>query len=174
MNLCAPFCGACSSRAPAHGAEQASATELSTSDASSTAPALPDAPLQDLDGKATPLASFLHGRAALVSFWATWCDACYAEMDALNRLSAQANARSGAVVVGVAVGEDRLKVADFARSRGLMYPLLVDSDFALSDGLGERRVPSTLVVDRSGHIAYRGGALDAAALEAFRNVVQKD
>jgi peroxiredoxin len=159
LNLCASLGVACSSRAPAHGPESA-------------APFLPDAPLQDLDGKATPLPSFLHGRAALVSFWATWCDACYAEMDALNRLSAQANAQGEAVVVGVAVGEDRVTVAKFARARGLVYPLLIDADFALSDSLGERRVPSTLVVDRNGRVAYRGGALDAASLTAFRKAVE--
>jgi peroxiredoxin len=153
-------CAACSAPAPAGGAKSA-------------APApLPDATLQSLDGTPTPLASFLHGRAALVSFWATWCDACYAEMDSLNRLSAKAGSLSDAVVLGVAIGEDHEKVRAFAEARGLTYPLLVDPDFALADSLGERRVPATLVVDHDGRIAFRGGALDAASLSAFRKAVE--
>jgi hypothetical protein len=48
----------------------------------------------------------------------------------------------------------------------------VDPNFALADALGERRVPATLVVDRSGHIVYRGGALDGAGLAALRRATQ--
>ena len=69
------------------------------------------------------------------------------------------------------MGEPRAKVAAFARERGVKYARLVDEDFRLADVLGERRVPATLVVDRSGRIVYRGGALDAAGLAAFRSVL---
>jgi peroxiredoxin len=92
-------------------------------------------------------------------------------MNALNRLSAEADRRRDAVVVGVAVGEERTKVRAFGQAHQLAYSLLVDSDFALTDALGERRVPTTLVVDRQGRIVFRGGALDAASLAAFRDTV---
>ena len=104
-----------------------------------------------------------------VSLWATWCDACEKEMDALNRLDARTGA--DAVVIGVAVGEEREKVADFTRRRGLRYVQLVDQDFAFADALGQRRVPATLVVDRQGRIVFRGEALDAASLDALRRAV---
>ncbi len=131
---------------------------------------LPAAALVTLDGAPADLEETVRGRAAVISLWATWCDACSAEIPALNRLDDQADTR-GALVVGVAVGEPRAKVAAFARERGLKYARFVDENFRFADGLGERRVPTTLVVDRSGRIVYRGGALDAAGLAAFRSVV---
>jgi peroxiredoxin len=89
-------------------------------------------------------------------------------MGALRRLDAQAGALGDALVVGVAVGEDRAKVARFVRNHGIPYAQLVDEHFALADTLEERSIPATLVVDRQGRIVHRGGSLDAASLAAFR------
>jgi thiol-disulfide isomerase/thioredoxin len=135
------------------------------------ATSLPLTPLVTLDGTATDLATVLHGRVAVVSFWATWCDACVSEIDALKRLEAQAGARIDAVVVSVAVGERRETVAAFARRVGLPYAQLVDESFRLADALGQERVPATLVINRSGRIVFRGGALDPAGLAAFRSAL---
>jgi peroxiredoxin len=128
---------------------------------------LPTTPVTTLDRHMTALPAALQGRPALVSLWATWCDACKTELDALERLHARAKERGG-VVVGVAIGEPRDKVAEFVAAHGLHYEQLVDEDFALADALGERKVPTTLVVDRSGRVVYVGGALDEKALAAFR------
>jgi peroxiredoxin len=148
-----------------------SAAGCASGQAAVTAPvsaALPGAHVVTLDGTVTDLAAATHGRAALINLWATWCDGCVAELDALKRLDAQTTGQEGAVVIGVAVGETRQTVAAFARDRRLAYTQLVDEDFALADALGERRVPATLVVDRTGRIVYRGGAMDEGSLAAFR------
>jgi peroxiredoxin len=137
----------------------------------SRASALPAAPVVTLAGDSTDVRAALRGKVALVSLWATWCDACTNEVDALNRLSAKTSPRGDAVVLGVAVGEPRETVAAFARQRGLTYALLVDEDFRFADALGERRVPTTLVVDPTGRVVYRGDALDAEGLAAFRKAL---
>lgn len=139
---------------------------------SAPAPAsLPATLVTTVDGTPTDLAAFVRGRPALISLWATWCDACLGEIDALNRLDAAVAGRGAALVVGVAVGEGRGTVAAFARRRRVAYATLVDEDFRLADALGERRVPATLVVDRSGRIVYRGGALDEGGLTALRGAL---
>lgn len=92
-------------------------------------------------------------------------------MPALERLYSMTSARGDALVVGIAVGEPREAVAAFIRDRRLQTPQLVDESFQLADALGERRVPSTLVIDRAGRVVFRGGALDAAGLAAFRNAL---
>jgi peroxiredoxin len=132
---------------------------------------LPAASLTTLEGAATDLHAVLRGRVAVLSFWATWCDACVGEIAALERLHAQARARGDAVVVGIAVGEPRETVAAFAMERHLPYQQLVDERFQLADALGQQRVPATLVVDRAGRIVFRGGALDPASLAAFRSAL---
>ena len=132
---------------------------------------VPAVPVLTLAGAATDLRAAVAGKVALVSLWATWCDACTREVDALNRLEAGTASRGDALVLGVAVGEPRETVAAFAKRRGLTYPLVVDEDFLLADALGERKVPATLVFDRAGKVVYRGEALDAASLEAFRRAL---
>jgi len=126
------------------------------------------APVVTLNGVPTELANVARGRVALVSLWAPWCDGCERELDALNRLNARTASSRDAVVIGVAVGEPREAVAEFVRRRGLRYMQLVDEEFRFADSIGERRVPTTLVLDRAGRIVYRGKALDARGLEALR------
>jgi peroxiredoxin len=133
---------------------------------------LPRVPLVGLDGQATRLDQLAAGKPALVSFWATWCDACAAELAALNRLHDRA-AASGALVIGVDVGEPRDKAGAFARDHGLKYAQLVDEKMELADALGQKRLPATLVLDRQGHVVFVGGALDEKALAAFRGVMER-
>jgi peroxiredoxin len=132
---------------------------------------VPAVALSTLAGAHTELGRLADGRVALVSLWATWCESCGKEMDALNRLDATTAAGRDAVVIGIDVGEEPGKVAEFARKRGLRYAQLVDEDFAFADALGQRRVPSTLVVDRHGSIVFRGDALDGRSLEALRRAI---
>ena len=122
-----------------------------------------------LDRRAASLSELTRGRPALVALWATWCTACAHELGELDRL--QAKLGGDALVVGVAVGEPYDKVAEFLRARRLAYAQLVDEEFKLSEALGERRVPATLVVDRHGAVRYSGGALDAKALAALRSAI---
>jgi peroxiredoxin len=132
---------------------------------------VPSQPVVTLTGESTALPRLAEGRVALVSFWATWCEACTREIDSLNRLQARAAERGDAVVIGVAVGEPRVKVESFVRRRDVKYVLLVDEDFRLADALGQRKVPATLVVDRSGRVVYRGDGLDGDGLAAFRKAL---
>jgi len=132
---------------------------------------LPASRVSTLAGEKTDLGRVTEGKVALVSLWATWCEACQKEFEALNRLSDGAAKRSDAMVVGVAVGETAASVEAFRRERGLRYTQLVDEDFSFADALGQRRVPATLVVDRQGRIVYRGDVLDGQGLGAFRSAL---
>lgn len=131
---------------------------------------LPDVMLVDLERAPRSIDRLRDGRPALLTFWATWCEACQRELAALNRLDQRATGEH-AVVIGVAVGEAPAKVRSFVEQHGLRYAQVVDEQFQLSDALGQRRLPATLVVNGAGEVVYSGGALDAEALAAFRKVI---
>jgi peroxiredoxin len=131
---------------------------------------LPSVGLRTLDDQPARLETVLNGRVGLISLWATWCEACREELDALSRLADRAGSR-GATVIAVAVGEKRAQVEAFVHDHPLRAVSLVDEDFHLADALGARRVPTTLVVDGSGRILYLGGALDETALAALRSAL---
>lgn len=126
---------------------------------------LPDVEVKTLAGATTRLQAELGGRPALVSFWASWCEACMDEVPALNKLSAAS--RSDGVVVGVAVGDSMEKARAIVADKALAYPNLVDPEFKLADALGQRNVPFTMVLDREGRVVFSGGKLDEAAVSAF-------
>jgi len=134
------------------------------------ATALPDLEVRSLDRHEQHLRAALGGKPALVSLWATWCDACREEQPALVRIDGWARAHGG-VVLGLAVGEEIDKVATYASEKHLPWLVLVDEEFHFADALGEKRVPTTLVVDREGRIVYAGGAVDDRSLAAFRKLV---
>ena len=131
---------------------------------------LPELHVRSLDHRDQDLRVALGGKPALVSLWATWCDACREEQPALVRIDGWARTHGG-LVVGLAVGEELDKVATYATDMRLPWLVLVDEDFHFADALGEKRVPTTLVVDRDGRIVYTGGAVDDRSLAAFRKVV---
>jgi peroxiredoxin len=145
-----------------------------SNDATATVPGapLPAVAIAGLDDQPVRLEAAAGGKPALVSFWATWCEACLTELDALNRLDDRARA-GGGVVIGVAVGETREKAAAFARQHGLRYLQLVDEKLSLTDALGQRRLPATLVLDRQGRVVFTGSALDERALAAFRSAMSR-
>ncbi len=124
-----------------------------------------------LAGERTDLGRVTEGRVALVSLWATWCDACTKEIDSLNRLAARTADRHDAMVIGVAVGESTASVDAFRKHHEMAYAQLVDTDFSLADALGQRHVPATVVIDRAGRVVYRGDVLDGAGLAAFRDAL---
>ncbi len=134
---------------------------------------LPPLSLGDGDGVAA-LREQTRGKVTLVTFWATWCDACEAELPSLRRLAIRAP-EYGGEVVGVDVGEDAADVVAFTARHRIAYRQLLDDDFHLLDALGgERRIPRTLVLDANGQIVYQGASFDPRALAAFRAALGGD
>lgn len=140
--------------------------------AHASAAPLPDVQLTTLAEQPVALRVALKSRPALLSLWATWCETCLTELGALGRLSTQVESKGG-YVVAISEGEPLADVKAFVQRKALAYPQLVDEKFALSDAIGARTVPTTLVVDRAGIIVFRGGALDEAALRAFDQALQQ-
>ncbi len=113
-----------------------------------------------------PLRAALRGRVALLSFWAPWCEPCLKELPDLDKL-ARSVGSCGVAVMGVAVGESPATIASFARLRGLSFPQLTDENFHLTDALGQRRIPTTMIFDREERVVFVGDALDSRAIKAL-------
>jgi peroxiredoxin len=112
----------------------------------------PDFTLRTLGGPNLRLQE-LRGRVVLVNFWATWCGPCKQEMPELNKLYDKYHA-SGFVLLGVNVDDDARHAADVATKLGLKFPVLLDSDKAVSRLYEVDSMPSTLLIDRDGRVRY--------------------
>lgn len=116
----------------------------------------PDFVLSDLAGQQVAL-SELRGKVVLVNIWATWCPPCRAELPMIEEAQRRYGER-GFVVLAVNQAEERALVADFMREHGLSFPVLLDSDGAVSRLYATQALPSSFFIDRQGVIRtlYRG------------------
>jgi peroxiredoxin len=114
--------------------------------------AAPDFTLRTLNGPNMRLQE-QRGKVVLVNFWATWCGPCRKEMPHLNRLSDKYKS-AGLVMMGVNVDDDVRKAAEVAGKLAVSFPVLLDTDKAVSKLYDLNAMPSTMVIDRSGRVRY--------------------
>jgi thiol-disulfide isomerase/thioredoxin len=111
--------------------------------------------------------SGLAGRVVVLNSWASWCEPCKQEVPAFVALAGSADPADVAVV-GLDVSDDPAAATAFATAFGMPYPSIVDASgdlLASLPGVPPTAIPSTLVIDRTGHIAARIiGAADRAEL----------
>lgn len=109
-----------------------------------------------LDGGRISLAQ-LHGKIVVMHLFTTWSVASLVDVTRLQALAARKPA--GVVVLGVALDPDGPDlVGPWQRAMHVSYPIAL-ATAALRNGksiLGRiRRVPTTLIVDRYGHVRRR-------------------
>lgn len=130
----------------------------------------PDMELPDLDGHITSFAAY-PDVPLVVNFWATWCEPCRHEMPSLEKLSTLFRSND-LRVIGVAVDSDRNLAREFNLRYKLTFPMLSDSDQALSSGI--LRIPAfpiTYLLRRDRTIArVIVGARDWADSKAVREI----
>ncbi len=82
---------------------------------------------KDLDGKPVNLADSVGRDVIFVSFWATYCEPCKAEMPFLQRFH-DSYAKDGLTIVSVALdGPDTsAEVAPYIRKQGYTFPVVLD------------------------------------------------
>jgi thiol-disulfide isomerase/thioredoxin len=133
----------------------------------SGASALLSAVYPDLSGRPRRVLDW-KGRVVLCNFWATWCTPCREEMPMLSELRNKYEPK-GVEFVGIGI-DSGSKILEFSKSYPVSYPLLVADagaiDLMRSLGNSGGALPFTVVLDRSGTVAYRRlGALVRPDLE---------
>ena len=113
----------------------------------------PDFDLQTLDGKEVKLSDY-RGKAVLVNFWATWCDPCKIEMPWIIDLQKKYGDQ-GFVVIGIAMDDSgKDAIAKFAKEMGVNYTI-VQGKNAVGDAYGATGYPTSVYIDREGHVVDR-------------------
>ncbi len=106
-----------------------------------------DFTLTDLQGKTWTL-SDLHGKVALVNFWATWCPPCRSEMPDLGALYQRFKSQ-GLVVLAIS-DEDAVTVKPFVEHFKIAFPILLDSGDKVNEQFKIAGIPKTFIYGRDG------------------------
>ncbi|MFZ2488327.1 MAG: TlpA disulfide reductase family protein [Anaerolineae bacterium] len=111
----------------------------------------PDFNLQFADGNKARLSDY-KGHPVIINFWATWCPPCREEMpgfvNVYNRYKAD-----DVLVIGVNAEETAAEAADFVRSYQMTFPVALDERGELMQLYNVRGLPTTVFIDKEGHIA---------------------
>ena len=101
-----------------------------------------------------------QGQVVVIDAWATWCAPCVRSLPLLQALKRD-YAKKGVRVYAVSVDEDRAQIPKFLASAKVQLPVLLDpGGFVLEDRLKLKQMPTTWVVDRTGHVHYTQESFD--------------
>lgn len=117
-------------------------------------------------GRAPVDTSQYRGKIVLISFWATWCDPCIAEMDRLGKLR-EKYGKAGFEVVGVCLDNEKQKAVAFLQSKGYGWPQIFEEGSMESRPaveLGIISLPYLVLLDADGNVINRN--LQFGELEA--------
>lgn len=157
----ASFCGKPSARPPlatalvavllAFGCGAETEEPLGNDDTKTTdAPLAPPFTLQTLEGDSVSLLDHC-GDVVVVTFWATWCEPCRAEMPLFNELRRKF-APQGFEVLGIAMDDSpREVVPQYVEELGLEFPILI----VTPDVARQYRIfglPTTYILTRDGRV----------------------
>ncbi len=93
-----------------------------------------------------------RGHVLVVDFFASWCQPCKVQLPHLDRLARELRG-DGLEVYGVSFDEDLNAIRGFAAQMAVGFPVLWDrGGEKLAPVLSIERLPTTLVVDRTGTI----------------------
>lgn len=119
----------------------------------------PDMAFMDGEGKTFTLSS-LRGKVVFLNFWATWCPPCRAEMPSINTLYEQFKNDKNVIFLTVDTDGNYKKAKSFLNKKQYSLPLYV-ADSQIPGELLGRSIPTTVIINKKGQIAYRQeGAAD--------------
>lgn len=116
--------------------------------------AMPPFSARTLSGEQLDLPAAADGKVLILSFWATWCVFCKAEMMALEPVWLEKQ-REGVLVLAVNLGQRPEEIRKFVSDLEVTYPILLDPQTNISRNFGITGLPTTFIIDRQGRIQKR-------------------
>lgn len=118
-----------------------------------------DLVVTDLAGKSWSLSDLQkRSKSGVVSltFWCTFCQSCRTMEASLQKMGGDFREKASVLAVDASAGDSAKKVEDFTRSKKLTLPIFLDADARVADLFGIRLTTTTVVIDKSGVLRYRG------------------
>ena len=118
---------------------------------------LPNINLKDLNGVTKNLSKFSNnGNPIIISFWATWCKPCKAELNTIAEEYDDWTDETGVKLIAVSIDDARssTRVEPYINAQGWEYLVLLDPNGDLKRAMNVNNVPHTFLVDGNGKIVW--------------------
>lgn len=95
-------------------------------------------------GKKVSLSQY-QGKPVVINFWASWCEPCQKETPLLASWYRQQHGR--VVLLGLDENDSAANALDFARAKGVSYPIGFDPNVTVASGYGVDGLPQTFFLN---------------------------
>ena len=118
---------------------------------------LPNINLKDVNGVTKNLSKFNNnGNPIIISFWATWCKPCKAELNTIAEEYDDWTDETGVKLIAVSIDDARssTRVEPYINAQGWEYLVLLDPNGDLKRAMNVNNVPHTFLIDGNGKIVW--------------------
>lgn len=111
--------------------------------------------LNNTEGEEIQISDISGEKLTVLDFWATWCKPCVQAIPHIIKLSDEFK-EDGVRFIGINTDSPRnsSKIKPFAFSKGINYPILLDSDQELMNDLFVDFLPTILIYDENGELLF--------------------
>ncbi|MBI3717552.1 MAG: TlpA family protein disulfide reductase [Sphingobacteriales bacterium] len=98
-----------------------------------------------------------QGKPILISFWATWCKFCIAELSAISSQYKSWEDSTGVKLVAISTdaGVTEEYIKKFAERRNWSFEIYWDYKKSLKNSMGVQEIPHLMLVDAGGRIIWQ-------------------
>ena len=118
---------------------------------------LPKINLKDVRGNSIDVSKISNnGKPIIVSFWATWCKPCKAELNTIAEEFDDWVDETGVKLIAISIDDARSasRVEPYINAMGWEYTVLMDPNGNMKRAMNVNNVPHTFLLDGNGKIVW--------------------
>ena len=118
---------------------------------------LPNINLKDVNGNTKNLSKFSNnGNPIIISFWATWCKPCKAELNTIAEEYDDWVDETGVKLIAISIDDARssTRVEPYVNAQGWEYMVLLDPNGDYKRAMNVNNVPHTFLVNGNSKIVW--------------------
>jgi len=111
--------------------------------------------LPSLDGQTVSLADYRGKKKLVLSFWASWCGPCKAEMPTLRQFYQRHRKDADKFeLLAISIDDEQRDAERFATEMQLPFPILCDAKHQAEADYGVDAIPALFIINESGKVTY--------------------